>query len=33
MDYELAKRLGEAARDADILLSVHAPLFASSGGR
>jgi deoxyribonuclease-4 len=31
MDYEFAERLGEAARDAEILLSVHAPLFAFVG--
>ena len=31
MDRELAAELGERARDADILLSVHAPLFAFVG--
>jgi deoxyribonuclease-4 len=31
MDYEFAERLGEAARDAGIVLSVHAPLFAFVG--
>jgi deoxyribonuclease IV len=31
MDYPWAERLGEAAREADIALSVHAPLFAFMG--
>jgi deoxyribonuclease-4 len=31
MDYEFAERLGEAAREADVMLSVHAPLFAFVG--
>jgi deoxyribonuclease-4 len=31
MDREFAERLGERAREADIMLSVHAPLFAFVG--
>jgi deoxyribonuclease IV len=31
MDWDFAERLGSAARDADIALSVHAPLFAFVG--
>jgi deoxyribonuclease-4 len=31
MDYDFAERLGQAAREADLLLSVHAPLFAFVG--
>jgi deoxyribonuclease-4 len=31
MDYPWAERLGEAARDADVALSVHAPLFGFMG--
>jgi deoxyribonuclease-4 len=31
MDWDFARRLGELARDAGILLSVHAPLFAIVG--
>jgi deoxyribonuclease IV len=31
MDYPFAERLGELARDADVALSVHAPLFGFMG--
>ena len=31
MDYPFAERLGEVARDADVALSVHAPLFGFMG--
>jgi deoxyribonuclease IV len=31
MDYPWAERLGDAARDADVALSVHAPLFGFMG--
>ncbi len=31
MDYPWAKRLGEVARESDIALSVHAPLFGFMG--
>jgi endonuclease IV len=31
MDYPWAEQLGEAAREADVALSVHAPLFAFMG--
>ena len=31
MDYPWAERLGQAARDADVALSVHAPLFGFMG--
>src|SRR3954466_5531739 len=31
MDYPWAERLGEVARDADVALSVHAPLFGFMG--
>lgn len=31
MDREFAERLGELAREADVLLSIHAPLFAFVG--